>query len=71
MVYIVANLFRKAFSRYDRVIESKGNIDEMWKTLMLSPIDFSKPMLNNEVTRQLMEKIEFAHGGEEYDAKYP
>lgn len=71
MVYIVANLLRKAFSRYDRVIESKGNLDDMWKTLMLSPIDFSKPMLTNDITRQLMDKVEFAHGGADYDSKYP
>lgn len=38
---------------------------------MLTPIDYSKNALNNETTRKLMEKIEFAHGGVEYDSKYP
>lgn len=41
MVYITASLLRKAFNKYDRVLEEKGNVDEMWKTLMLTPLDYS------------------------------
>lgn len=38
---------------------------------MLDPKDYSYPALYNPVTRKLMEKMEFAHGGKEYDEKYP
>jgi len=38
---------------------------------MLTPLDYSKEALTNATTRALMEKIEFKHGGKEYDDKYP
>ena len=45
--------------------------DAMWKGLFLGPHDFASAAINDKTTRGLMEKIEFAHGGPEYDAKYP
>lgn len=57
MVYIVASLLRKAFNKYDRVIEDQSSIDDLWKTLMLKPMDYSYSAINNEVTRALMEKV--------------
>lgn len=68
MAYIVATLIRKAI---ERGAVPKG--DEGWKALMLSPYDF-KPddsAIFHPATRRLMERIEFLHGGAEYDAKYP
>lgn len=38
---------------------------------MLLPHDYGKSALFNEVTRKLMTKIEFEHGGKEYDDLYP
>merc|ERR1712154_622386 len=38
---------------------------------MLSPHDYGKEALTYPVTRALMQKITFKHGGAEYDAKYP
>lgn len=38
---------------------------------MLLPKDYGKDALFNEVTRKLMTKIEFEHGGKEYDDQYP
>ena len=38
---------------------------------MLLPKDYSGKALYNDVTRSLMKKIEFEHGGPEYDAQYP
>lgn len=61
MVYIIATLLRKAF-------ESK---QASWETLMLLPEDYNDDALWNRLTRSIMEKIEFKHGGAEYDAKYP
>jgi 2-methylcitrate dehydratase len=51
MVYIIASLLRKAFNKYDRVMESKGDLDEMWKALMLTPLDYSHAAIFNDVTR--------------------
>lgn len=61
MVYIVATLLRKAYE-----LGSAG-----WKELMLVPADYGDDALVHPVTRQLMQKIEFRHGGPEYDARYP
>ena len=35
------------------------------------PEDYEKAALVHPVTRRLMERIDFRHGGPEYDAKYP
>lgn len=66
MVYIISSLLRKALNKYEKVID-ETDIDELWKLLMLTPLDYSKEALFNETTRALMSKIEFAHGGVEYD----
>ena len=66
MVYIIATLLRKAFDKIDQVKEAK-DADDMWKTLMLTPLDYGKQALANETTKKLMDKIDFAHGGIEYD----
>ncbi len=61
MCYIVATLLRKALEQ-----KRVG-----WKALMLSPYDYDERSVFHTLTRSLMDKIEFAHGGPEYDAKYP
>ena len=61
MVYIIATLLRKA-------LQSKR---AGWKELMLVPADYDDTALFDPLTRRLMERIEFVHGGTEYDAKYP
>jgi 2-methylcitrate dehydratase len=61
MAYIISTLLRKAVQ--------SGTTG--WKELMLSPYDYSKDALYDPVTRSLMEKINFVHGGAEYDEKYP
>ncbi len=61
MVYIIATLLRKA-------LQSKR---AGWKELMLVPADYDDAALFDPFTRRLMERIEFVHGGPEYDAKYP
>src|SRR5207253_3034993 len=42
-----------------------------FKSLMLLPHDFSSEAIHHPVTRTLMEKMTFRHGGEEYDRRYP
>lgn len=61
MVYIVATLLRKAY-------QTRGTT---WKDLMLLPGDYNESSLFDPLTRQLMERIEFCHGGREYDERYP
>ncbi|MCA9280136.1 MAG: MmgE/PrpD family protein [Phycisphaeraceae bacterium] len=61
MVYIVSTLLRKALE------QGKAG----WTDLMLEPKDYGPEAINNSLTRTLMDKIEFAHGGKEYDDRYP
>lgn len=61
MAYIISTLLRKALQG------GKSG----WKELMLSPYDYSEQALYDPVTRSLMQKINFVHGGQEYDEKYP
>jgi 2-methylcitrate dehydratase len=61
MVYIIATLLRKAFEK-----KQTG-----WKELMLLPADYDDAALVNPLTRGLIDRIEFRHGGPDYDAQYP
>lgn len=70
MVYIIATLLKKAFQRIDKIKEAK-DLEDLWTTLMLTPLNYSKLAINDEVTRTIMSKIEFQHGGPDYDSKYP
>lgn len=68
MVYIVATLLRKAIELGPKVAADKH---EVWKQLMLTPYDYDPKAISHPLTRSLMEKIRFEHGGEAYDSKYP
>ena len=61
MVYIIATLLRKAHQ-----LGQAG-----WQELMLLPADYDDAALNDSLTRQLIDRIEFRPGGGEYDSKYP
>jgi 2-methylcitrate dehydratase len=61
MVYIIATLLRKAFEQ-----QEAG-----WKELMLLPADYEHDALFHPLTRKLMERIDFCHGGHKYDVRYP
>jgi 2-methylcitrate dehydratase len=70
MVYIVATVLRKAIE--SGIMALRGfKTDQLWQLLMLSPFDYSRDAIQNPLTRSLMAKITFEHGGPEYDAKYP
>ncbi|MEE2971813.1 MAG: hypothetical protein VX672_01685, partial [Planctomycetota bacterium] len=45
--------------------------DALWKQIMLMPEDYADEAIFDDATRALMDKIEFEHGGEEYDRRYP
>ena len=61
MVYIIATLLRKALQ------SGKAG----WSELMLVPADYDDAALVDPLTRALIDRIEFRHGGREYDDKYP
>ena len=69
MAYIVATLLRKAMEAQTLPTDT----DELWKALMLMPEDFavSEAAVFHPLTRSIMDKIEFTHGGPDYDSKYP
>ena len=67
MVYIISTLLRKAFQQHASIAKVNAP-QELWKDLMLGPLDYGSDAINNEVTRKLMTKIEFKHGGEKYDS---
>ena len=77
MAYIVATLLRKACefaSKHGGALPRGGGAhDAVWKALMLEPADYKEDAtaIFNPVTRSIMQKIRFEHGGPEYDAKYP
>ena len=61
MVYIIGTLLRKAVERQATD----------WDALMLQPLDYNEEAIHHPDTRKWMERIEFVHGGPEFDAKYP
>ncbi len=65
MAYIIATLLRKALGC------RQMNHKPTWKELMLGPDDYARDAIFNEQTRKIMDRIEFEHGGEEYDRRYP
>jgi 2-methylcitrate dehydratase len=66
MLYLVCTKLRKALEA-----RQKGARSFDFKSLMLLPHDFSDNAIHHPVTRALMEKMTFRHGGEEYDKRYP
>ena len=73
MVYIVSTMLRKAIemaSENGSGSLADGN-DEWWKLLMLEPADYGREAIVNKSTHELMDKIDFEHGGKEYDDRYP
>jgi 2-methylcitrate dehydratase len=73
MVYIVGTLLRKAAERVGKGGAGAlgASNDEAWKTLMLGPHDYDPAAIKNAETRALMAKMDFEHGGAEYDRRYP
>ncbi len=72
MAYIVSTLLRKAIEM-KHLPKGGGAHDEVWKSLMLMPFDYqvSENAIYHPISRELMKKIDFRHGGKEYDEKYP
>ena len=46
-------------------------MNDVWKNNFLEPNDYNQAAIHNPLTRALMEKTAFSHGGKEYDSKYP
>ena len=71
MVYIISTLLRKAMDEGPSLFDNVKNTDDLWKKLMLAPIDYSPAAINNVTTQELMTKMKVEHGGELYDQGYP
>jgi len=71
MVYILASHLKKAYDLGFDKISAINNNTEMWKAVMLLPLDYDERSLYDNITRELMKKIQFEHGGKEYDDNYP
>merc|ERR1712070_152957 len=67
MAFIMTRILQKALAKGALPNAS----DEAWKELMLMPADYGIDALNDPQTRAIMQKMQFSHGGAEYDAKYP
>lgn len=64
-------MLRKATETQDFTTRQFNNHEDVWKTLMLEPIDYSNKAIYHPITRAYMEKMTFEHGGKAYDEKYP
>jgi len=73
MLYLVCTMLRKALEsgRGGAADGGAGAAALDWKELMLLPQDFDKAAISHPLTRALMAKMTFEHGGQDYDAKYP
>lgn len=69
MVYIIGTLLRKAYEARKAGWDGRNG----WQRLMLMPEDYAEDAtaLFHQLTRDMMERIDFRHGGEEFDRKYP
>jgi 2-methylcitrate dehydratase len=69
MVYIVATLLRKALEARREGWDGHDG----WRRLMLLPADYAEDSsaLFHPLTRRLMERIDFRHGGPDFDRLYP
>lgn len=73
MLYLVCTMLRKAIELKAARSAAQKSADAAldWKELMLLPHDFDAASINHPLTRSLMAKMTFQHGGPDYDAKYP
>jgi len=67
MAFIVSRMLKKALDAG----KVPSNEVDTWKALMLDPHDYGAAALECGITKELMNKITFTHGGTEYDSKYP
>jgi 2-methylcitrate dehydratase len=75
MVFILSRKFAKAMTLSKKQkLSFKGTQQEqdaLWRQLILTPEDYSSSALKDGLTRTLMGKMTFEHGGKGYDEKYP
>jgi 2-methylcitrate dehydratase len=69
MVFIITQLFEKMKAKKDEL--AYGDLDQMWKQLILTPDDYDESVIEKTVATGKMNLINFEHGGNEYDSKYP
>ncbi|MEX2218939.1 MAG: MmgE/PrpD family protein [Phycisphaerales bacterium] len=71
MLYLVCTMLRLALEHRAGGEQFLASNESAWKAMMMLPRDFDRAAIFHPVTRALMGKMAFEHGGPEYDAKYP
>ena len=71
MVFILSRLIKKAIDNPNNIKKNVSDSNRFWDSLMLTPLDYSGEALRCQKTRKIMDKVNFFHGGKEYDDKYP
>jgi len=75
MVFILSRKLAKAMtlSKTEKLsfTGTQQEQDILWKKLILTPEDYCSSALKDSLTRTLMAKMTFEHGGKGYDEKYP
>lgn len=73
MLYIVSTLLRKAIEWREAggPEATPTTSDGWWNAIMLAPHDYSAEAIDDPRTRELMAKVQFSHGGPDYDRRYP
>jgi 2-methylcitrate dehydratase len=71
MVFILSRLLKKAFNKSAQTQSLSTDNNKFWDSLLLTPVDYSNDALRCPQTRAIMAKINFIHGGEAFDKKYP
>jgi 2-methylcitrate dehydratase len=71
MAFIISRVITKARQVTHLEANGEDSNSAWWKALMLEPRDYSMDAIFDDETRRIMDLIEFVHGGEEYDRRYP
>lgn len=71
MVFILSRLLKKAMDKSSEIKLISKDPNKFWNKLMLTPADYSHEALICPITRKIIEKVHFFHGGAEFDKKYP
>eukprot|EP00049_Salpingoeca_infusionum_P015084 m.289147 g.289147 ORF g.289147 m.289147 type:complete len:569 (+) comp15808_c1_seq2:68-1774(+) len=69
MLFILSRFIHRVLTRFESAAPTCG--DEVWKECVLTANDYMGDALYATPVRELMERVEFAHGGPAYDALYP
>ena len=62
----MSRLLSKALKNREKILQLQDPV-AIWKALFLTPDDYTAASIFDPATRDIMEKVEFEHGGPSYD----